>query len=638
MSLKEANSLVRQDKLLEAKKIYNKIYKSSSPTIREQIEFNLKLINKKLLNNGNHKSFSVHLSFEEPTFVGIASIPSREYALLETVKSLVKQVDKIGIFLDGYSEIPDFLKDNKKILIKRSQDFDRKVGDAGKFFWVDEHKGFYFTCDDDLIYPNDYVARIKQKIISKREPVVVGWHGSLILCPFKNYYNKNSRRVFTFGSARPEDTPVHILGTGCVGFHTSSFNVNFCDFPTPNMADVYFAKLGQEQKVPFIVIKHEKEEIQEVPDTREVSIYQHSHSNKDTEHNTKTTQNEVVSSIDWNVNYLKNSLDILIVGRFLINEKGGIFKSSRLLVEGLTQLGHRVSTCCLSQIDEFDFSSKKFDFSIIYAPDPERPDFSNCIDKVQLMIRLGVVCAVNFSFNLNENRTRWIERKLTELNSPFSYPRCFFASFSNSTSALFSEDISSMIVPFPKTISLNLKGKERLRYSEREGIFLGDLAKLLDEKLTHGNLLPWIEELSKRLPHVNLYAIKHYHTDLDYPKNIKVIPYTKNIENVLGNYRLCINLTPGATFEMVPLEALLSGTPVLHRRMPQSLSEYLSPVSIEINSPKELGEVCQRIYENENIWNRLSKAGSGSYEFFRIENITAALDLSIRKCLNRSGN
>lgn len=569
-------------------------------------------------------------------FVGIASIPQRVYSLEKTINSLMHQVDEIGVFLDNYDYVPKFILNNDKIAYKLSGDFSRDVGDAGKFYWVDGFSGFYFTCDDDLIYPNDYVKKTINKIVSFQGPAVVGWHGSVFLSPFEDYYSSKSRRVFAFGAPRPYDTPVHILGTGCLGFHTEHIKVSFDDFLTPNMADVYFSCLGQQQRIPFVVIEHAKGEIVESDNSQDFSIYKHSSQEvSGSRHNTKEKQNKIVKSISWNLHHVKKFLRVLVIGRFEINSKGGVFKSSSLLEKGLGELGHKVETCCLSKINDYDAQAWDYDFCIVYAPDPERPDFGNCMDVVKQLARNGCVCAVNFSFNLDESRSKWISSSLKEMNADFLAPRVFFASFSNSTKYFLDKDVQKYVVPFPKTI--HLEGRENPSYEEREGIFLGDLAKLGNDKLVHGKVAKWVEQIRIRLPHVNIYAIKHYYTEHIPLNYIKIIPYSKNIGEILSRFRLSVCLVPGATFEMIPVESLMSGTPVVHRSMPQSLSEYLSPMSVEVEEPKELGEVCKNIYERKDVWERFNASGYNSRKFFEVENVISSIDLSMRRALSRAG-
>lgn len=630
---KKANELFRNKEYEKALAAYIDINKSSEfGEFSEFIEFNINLAKGKVNGQGGGRCAK---------FAGIASIPSRSDCLQKTIDSLINQVDTIGVYFDGYLEVPSWvLKYGEKIKIARSQDQNRDLGDAGKFFWVDEFDGYYFTCDDDLIYPCDYVEKIISCIEEINKPVVVGWHGSIILSPFDNYYDAKSRRVFSFGASRPQNTPVHVLGTGCLGFNTKDIRISLSDFKTPNMADVYFAIVAQSQNIPLLVIRHAKGEIIEQEHTQVISINKISaNSVKGSRHNTKELQTQLVKERSWRLNLPDRRLSIGVVGRFKTNSKGGIFKSSRLLVENLQYLGHEVREYCTSDDNDLDklvANSGSFDFVLVYAPDPERPDFASLIDKVKAIAAKGVPCAVNFSFNLQLDRSKWIVEKVKELNAIYSKPRIFLAAFTNATQYLHSlEAIKDYVVCIPKTLDPgDFKNRDFL---EREGIFLGDLAKLTDQKLTFGDSRKWIEQIRTRLPHVNIYALKHYHTDKHLLDYLKILPFEKNgLSDVLSRFRICVCLTPGATFEMIPVEAAMLGTPVVHRAMPQSLSEYISPFSVEVNTPFELGEVCLRIYEREDIWSRLSNACAASYDSLKIENISAAIEIGIRKAIFRS--
>lgn len=636
-----ANNLLRSGQYEEALNYYSRL-KESKPWLSDIIDFNINLCRKKI-------ECLVELSHFQPKirtkgiYVGIASIPERESALCQTIQSLINQVDYIGVYLDGYQCTPKFLESfGKKVSCIHSSEVGRDLGDAGKFLWIENHDGYYFTCDDDLIYPNDYVSRTIECINSYKSAVVVGWHGSYIMEKFHNYYDKNSRRVLTFGSQRAKNTNVHILGTGCLGFNTSSINVKLEDFKTPNMADVYFAILGQVQRVPFILIKHERGEILEIEASQSVSINKHSASNiVGSRQNTKDIQNRLVKNQSWRLFRPDRSLRITIIGRYNTHQKGGIFKSSSLLAKHLRILGHKVDEICCSdttKLTALKSGDAQSDFILAYAPDPKRPDFGELLDVISAQANKGVVCAVNFSINKVSERSKWIKDNILLFNKDFSAPRIFVAAFTNSSSLIDSDlaAISEYIVTLPKTLDPGVSSNKN--YHQRQGIFLGDLAKLVNNDLVFGDAKKWIEQIRVNLPHVDIYAVKHYNTDkvlLDY---LKILPYSADgISDVLSSIRLCVCLTPGATFEMIPVEAAMLGTPVIHRSMPQSLGEYLSPVSIEVANPKELGAMCALIYEREDLWERLSESSKGLYHALHINNLSAAIEVGIRKCLTRAG-
>lgn len=234
----------------------------------------------------------------DKVFIGIASIPSREKTLEKTIKSLINQVHELGVYLNNWDYVPNYLKHDKIKIIKSQDEGD--FGDAGKFYWVDNFSGYYFTCDDDIIYPDNYIKKTIDKIEKNKRSAVIGFHGSIIKDNFTNYYSSHSRDVYHFKNNIVSDTRVHILGTGTVGFHTSTINVNFKDFKTPNMADIYFAKLAQEQQVSFIVQNHKKEEMKSIESENNIS--KSSISKDNSKYDTSKLQNEVVKSINWNIN------------------------------------------------------------------------------------------------------------------------------------------------------------------------------------------------------------------------------------------------------------------------------------------------------------------------------------------------
>lgn len=193
--------------------------------------------------------------------VQIASIPDRVDSLMQTVKSLLLQVDEMFIGLNNYYEEPSFCKDSKITTML----FDNSMGDAVKFYNVERFDGYFFTCDDDLVYPKNYVHYIVNRINMYNQEAIITLHG-------RNYYNipvksfhrdpfENHRCLMDVRG----DHPVMIGGTGVMAFHTSTLNVSYSDFKAPNMADVWMAKLAHEQGVPIMVVDHRAGYLRYIP-------------------------------------------------------------------------------------------------------------------------------------------------------------------------------------------------------------------------------------------------------------------------------------------------------------------------------------------------------------------------------------
>jgi len=193
----------------------------------------------------------------------MATIPGRVDSLRRAVDSLRGQVAWIGVYLNGFDSVPPFL-DSPGIKIARSQDHGDK-GDAGKFHFMREAaKHFYCACDDDIVYPLDYVTSLVQG--SLRNPgALVGFHGAVLPRDFVGPYYRQ-RSVFHFAFGLDVDSPVDVLGTGVLGIPKSVRGygtiLSLCasgrsaTFAEPNGADAFLAAHAQARGVPRVVLAH----------------------------------------------------------------------------------------------------------------------------------------------------------------------------------------------------------------------------------------------------------------------------------------------------------------------------------------------------------------------------------------------
>lgn len=187
--------------------------------------------------------------------IGIASMVGREEGLAEVLTRLVPQADEVFVYLNGMSEVPPGLRGEDRVRFVTGPD----LGDRAKFVFLDGFEGYYLLCDDDITYPPFYVRSIVDGIERYGRRAVVGWHGSLITEDFTDFYDVGtSRKVVAFNRDVRKDVPVHMLGTGIAGFHTSTIDIALEDFLLPNMGDVWLAFAAQRQQVPMIVLSHER--------------------------------------------------------------------------------------------------------------------------------------------------------------------------------------------------------------------------------------------------------------------------------------------------------------------------------------------------------------------------------------------
>jgi len=185
---------------------------------------------------------------------GAASIPARRESLQKTVASLLPQVDRLGVYLNGYDDVPDFLSD-ERIDVARSQELGDR-GDAGKMFWTDTAFDYYLACDDDVLYPPDYVTRLVEAIDHYQRRAIVGCHGVIMQERPKDYYRSRSR-VYHGGSEVSEVHGVHLVATSSCGWHRS-IPVRPGIFAAPNMADMWLAAWANEHDIPRVIVPHRK--------------------------------------------------------------------------------------------------------------------------------------------------------------------------------------------------------------------------------------------------------------------------------------------------------------------------------------------------------------------------------------------
>ncbi|MDX9856115.1 MAG: glycosyltransferase [Candidatus Moranbacteria bacterium] len=200
---------------------------------------------KKMLRNLEHKGESVVAS--------MASFPARKEYLKKVVEKILPQVDQLNIYLNEYDDAPDFLN-NKKINISLGKKELGDIRDNGKFFFANDIiNGYHFTIDDDLNYPNDYVNKMIAKLESYDNKGVVGLHGVILSKNITNFFK--DRKVFNFSRELKRDIYVNLLGTGTIAYHTSILpRINFSNFETTGMVDLWFAIECRKNKIPMIAI------------------------------------------------------------------------------------------------------------------------------------------------------------------------------------------------------------------------------------------------------------------------------------------------------------------------------------------------------------------------------------------------
>ncbi|MEB3884950.1 glycosyltransferase [Lyngbya sp. CCY1209] len=198
------------------------------------------------------RKYSLNFSF---IVCGMATLPQRQDALKDTVESILPQVDKLIVYQNGYKEKFDFLT-HEKIEIVSSLDTKIDMGDAGKFYGLESYDNcYYFSIDDDLIYPSDYVATLLRTLKKYDHRVIVTCHGRILKPNPKSYYKDSKIMYRCLGNVESEEF-VHFGGTGVMAFHTSTIKIDFKYFKTSNMADIWMGLYARDNNIPILVVPH----------------------------------------------------------------------------------------------------------------------------------------------------------------------------------------------------------------------------------------------------------------------------------------------------------------------------------------------------------------------------------------------
>jgi FkbM family methyltransferase len=550
----------------------------------------------------------------ERTRVGIATMPGREEGLAAVLASLHSQADEIFVYLNGYERPSDSLPAYTNVTYLTGDD----LGDRGKFVALDGFSGYYLTCDDDIAYPKFYVDHIVAGIERHGRRRAVSWHGSVFKEPFDNYYDPTCRRVFAYYAHRPGDTPVHLVGTGVTGFHTSTIEFAMADMPVANMADVWFAIRAREQSVGLTVLAHDRDWATPL-DKEAPSISNSSLGRRDTEATLDMraiVTDEVATRMPWPqldgpAPAPTAQLRLGIIGRTdrVRWKKGGILKSCHLMAETLRRFGAETALADIETGDPTGFGGFEPNVVMIYVGDPNRPDYAKVDEYIAHHAALGRALIVNMSLEGHQERTEWIRERLVYWRGV--YPGQVYAMvFTNAAKHLPEfATVRDQIVVIPKTIEA--LAPEPVTFEGTSGVFVGDIAKLVDPRIIDGDIHEWLGALRKALPGVPLYGVQQYKPKYEVDLGIDhVWPFMKNdMSQRMSSMRMMVSFAANLTFEMVPLEVASLGVPVVHRVMPHSLSEYFGVSALEVGTPEDLAALVGEVYHNPMVWRSFSDAG-----------------------------
>jgi hypothetical protein len=169
--------------------------------------------------------------------VGMATTNERARFAETAVESLVHQADEIIVY-NNSNEAHDYT-DNAKFHALTL--FNEPV--------------YYFSCDDDILYPSDYVSIMVEAI--ERTGTIVTHHGRELLGLDRNYYR--GHKGFRCLDDNDKEQIIDVAGTGVTAFRTDYFNpIEIYKATDKKMSDLVFSLAAAKQGKQITILKHTK--------------------------------------------------------------------------------------------------------------------------------------------------------------------------------------------------------------------------------------------------------------------------------------------------------------------------------------------------------------------------------------------
>jgi hypothetical protein len=178
--------------------------------------------------------------------VNIASQPKRLHTLIQTIESFQAQSvrpDAIRVWWNGE------VKPNIDAVEIKSGD---NLTDNGKFNFLQTDE-YYFTADDDILYPKDYIEHTLERLKAYPE-CVVSYHGRKLKAKGVRYYSGHT--AFACLGHVGTDQIIDIPGTGVMAFDTNHFMPDVFRYKENRMADVLIGCEAVRHKVQVICLAH----------------------------------------------------------------------------------------------------------------------------------------------------------------------------------------------------------------------------------------------------------------------------------------------------------------------------------------------------------------------------------------------
>lgn len=209
----------------------------------------------------------------------IATQKSRLNVLPQMIESIHNQVDHINIWANDFQYwnlLKKYIISNglgkykDKVTFYYDKEYkivNADLADNGKYFplQLDDEPVIYLTCDDDIIYPPDYVENIKIKM-NMYPGHIIAHHGRILLAKGVDYYHAHTS--YKFFKKLETDRIIDVAGTGVCAFNTEIFRpAHISNDHRKRMSDLLFSYEAAKAGIPIMCCDRPDNWIQQIPVT-----------------------------------------------------------------------------------------------------------------------------------------------------------------------------------------------------------------------------------------------------------------------------------------------------------------------------------------------------------------------------------
>lgn len=203
-----------------------------------------------------------------PILAGMAVVPWRVKNIHRSLPGIASRVDTLFVHLND-SDLDDSLFEKLKEAAAGHTNvvFSRSAGERGDIaklcglfpeaFGIpgEPAEDCYYLClDDDIVYPDNYAARMIAFLKSMRPEGIVCVHGSIFDPRNPRPGVINRRKMFDFRRPMAACRNVLMPGTGTAVFRAGKLQLCLDDLETANMLDVWVACLAAARELPVMCV------------------------------------------------------------------------------------------------------------------------------------------------------------------------------------------------------------------------------------------------------------------------------------------------------------------------------------------------------------------------------------------------